>query len=281
MTDVARRLEGRVAVVTGGGNGIGRAVAVRLAREGAQVVIGDLQTEAGGTTVSEVGATGGTAVFVRCDVTDQRDVAALARTAVDRFAGLHVVVTAAGISHAGYVSGDPVAGLEAMAANAALPPAEGFVNLDPADIQQVYDVNVTGTLLTMQACVAVMLAHGWANGASIVTIGSIAAKHPDTATLAYGLSKAAVWFLTKKAARDLAGERIRVNCVAPGFIETNMSAILAGLPEELRAPYLGPIPMRRMGTPAEVASTVAFLASDEASYFTGEILHPDGGYYTE
>ncbi len=117
-------------------------------------------------------------------------------------------------------------------------------------------------------------------GGSIVTIASIASKHPEPGTSRYGVSKAGVWMLTKHAAPLLAAAGIRVNAVGPGFIETNMTPIVRERPE-LNERFLGDIPMGRMGTPDEVAAVVAFLASDDASYFTGEILHPDGGYYTD
>jgi NAD(P)-dependent dehydrogenase (short-subunit alcohol dehydrogenase family) len=275
------RLAGRVAVVTGAGNGIGRATAVRLAEEGARIVVGDLQEAAGAETVAAVEAVGGEAVFVRCDVSHRDDTAALAAAAVDHFSGLHVVVTAAGISHPAYVSGDMEAEVKWATERPPRTPARAFVELERDEVQTVFEVNLVGTLLTMQSCVEVMIEHGWARGSSIVTIASIASKHPDAGTVAYGISKAAVWYLTKKAARDLATEGIRVNAIGPGFIDTHMTAIIDVMPEEQRRQVTAAIPMGRKGTAREIANTALFLASDESSYFTGEILHPDGGFYTE
>jgi NAD(P)-dependent dehydrogenase (short-subunit alcohol dehydrogenase family) len=126
-----------------------------------------------------------------------------------------------------------------------------------------------------------MLDAGTARGASIVTIASIAAKHPDAGTVPYGVSKAGVWYLTKKVARELASEGIRVNAIGPGFIDTHMTAIIDVMPDERKVQFYGQVPMGRKGVPREIANTALFLASDESSYFTGEILHPDGGYYTE
>lgn len=140
------------------------------------------------------------------------------------------------------------------------------------------DVNLVGTLLAIQSCGQRMLAAG-AKG-SIVTIASVAAKLPDAGPLGYVLSKAAVWMLTKKAARMLAPAGIRVNAIGPGFIDTNMTAVL-DLADESREQILSAIPMGRQGTPADVANTALFLASDESAYFTGELLHPDGGLYTD
>jgi NAD(P)-dependent dehydrogenase (short-subunit alcohol dehydrogenase family) len=275
------RLTGKVAVVTGGGNGLGRATAVRFAEEGASVVVADLLDGPGQETVKRIEEIGGKAAFVSVDVTSRADNDAMARTAIEQFDGLHVVVTAAGVASGGYVSGDLELAKKSMEARAQLDPARGFVNLDRDDWETVLDVNLTGTMLSLQSCVGAMLDHGCANGASMVTIASIGAKHPDAGAFAYGASKAGVWYLTKKLARELVDEGIRVNSIGPGFIETNMTALLQFMPDEAQKRLYAQIPMGRMGTPREIANTALFLASDESSYFTGEILHPDGGFYTE
>lgn len=275
------RLVGKVAVVTGGGNGLGRATAVRFAEEGAAVVVGDLLEGPGRETVRMIEDVGGRATFVPVDVTSRVDNEAMARTAIERYDGLHVVVTAAGVASGGYVSGDLELAKKSIEARFELDPARGFVHLDIDDWQAVLDVNLTGTLKSLQACVGAMLDHGCARGASLVTIASIGAKHPDAGSLPYGVSKAGVWWLTKKLARELVGEGIRVNSIGPGFIETNMTAIMQFMPEAAQQRLYAQIPMGRMGTPREVADTALFLASDESSYFTGEILHPDGGFFTE
>jgi len=205
----------------------------------------------------------------------------MARAAIEHFDGLHVVVTAAGVASAGYVSGDLELAEKRMKANYQPDLARGFVDLDADDYQSVLDVNLTGTIKSLQSCVGAMLDHGCAPGASLITIASIAAKHPDAGSVPYGVSKAGVWYLSKKLARDLAPAGIRVNSIGPGFIETNMTAIMQFMPDAAREHIVRQIPMGRMGTPREIANTALFLASDEASYFTGEILHPDGGFYTE
>jgi NAD(P)-dependent dehydrogenase (short-subunit alcohol dehydrogenase family) len=275
------RVAGKVAVVTGGGNGLGRATAVRFAEEGAAVVVADLLDGPGHETVAQIEAGGGRAAFVSVDVTSRADNDAMARTAIEQFDGLHVVVTAAGVATGGYVSGDLELAQKSMRERYEPDPARGFVNLDIDDWQSVLDINLTGTLKSLQSCVGVMLDHGCAQDASVITIASIAAKHPDAGSLAYGVSKAGVWWLTKKLARELVGAGIRVNAIGPGFIETNMTAIMQFMPDAARQHITRQIPMGRMGTPLEIANTALFLASDEASYFTGEILHPDGGFYTE
>lgn len=267
--------------MTGAGNGIGRATAVRFAEEGASVVVADLQERPGAETVSLVEQAGSRAVFVPCDVTSRVGNDAAANAAIEHFGGLHVAVTAAGISHPDYVSGDFEAEVKRYRARPPRSPAEEFVEFEREELNRVFEVNTTGTLLTLQACVATMLEHRCTRGSSLITIASIAAKHPDAGTIAYGISKASVWYLTKLLARQLAGEGIRVNAIGPGFIDTNMTVILDTMPEDRRERFFGAVPMGRKGAPVEVANAALFLASDESSYFTGEILHPDGGYYTE
>ncbi len=274
------RLTGKVAVVTGGGNGLGHATAVRFAEEGAAVVVADLLDGPGHETVAQIEAIGGRAVFVSVDVTSRAENDAMARTAIETFDGLHVLVTAAGVASGGYVSGDLELAQKSMAGREP-DPARAFVNLDVDDWQSVIDINLTGTLKSLQSCVGAMLDHGCARDASLITIASIAAKHPDAGSLQYGVSKAGVWWITKKLARELAREGIRVNSIGPGFIETNMTAIMQFMPEAAQQHLYAQIPMGRMGTPREIANTALFLASDEASYFTGELLHPDGGFFTE
>jgi NAD(P)-dependent dehydrogenase (short-subunit alcohol dehydrogenase family) len=282
MSDHKGRLAGKVAVVTGGGNGLGRATAVRFAEEGAAVVVADLLDGPGHETVAQIESAGGRASFVSVDVTSRADNDAMAHAAIEQFDGMHVVVTAAGVASGGYVSGDLELAEKSMRERAELSPARGFVELNLDDWQSVLDINLTGTLKSLQSCVGAMLDHGCASDASLITIASIAAKHPEASgSLQYGVSKAGVWSLTKRLARDLVGEGIRVNSIGPGFIETNMTAIMQFMPEDARQRLHAQIPMGRMGTPLEIANTALFLASDESSYFTGEILHPDGGFYTE
>jgi NAD(P)-dependent dehydrogenase (short-subunit alcohol dehydrogenase family) len=274
------RLEGKVAVLTGGGNGLGRACAVRFAEEGADVVLGDIQDDALAVTVAMVEAVGRRAVAVHADAASVADNELLARAAVDTFGRLDVLVTAAGVSSANYVSGDSSAITRRIydESSIALDPARRFAQLSLDEWHRVFEINTTGTLLAMQAATRQML--GLGSRGSIITIASIAGKHPDAGPLPYCVSKSAVVMLTKHTARQLAGAGIRVNAIGPGFIETNMTAPLLDVPE-LGKRMLDGVPMGRMGIPLEIANTALFLASDESSYFTGEILHPDGGFFTE
>jgi NAD(P)-dependent dehydrogenase (short-subunit alcohol dehydrogenase family) len=270
-----RGLQGKVAIVTGGGNGIGRACCERFAEEGCDVVVADLLEAAGAQTVESVEALGGRAIFVASDATSAESNDAVVTEAVEVFGGVDVLVTAAGVAWKNYVSGDPNASKAMLEAGRG--PVDGIVDCDLDEWASVIDVNLTGTLLAVRSAGRQMVAQG--RGGSIVTIASIAAKHPEAGTPAYGVSKAGVWMLTKQAASALASAGIRVNSVGPGFVDTNMTKIIKELGIEDNVLRL--IPMGRFGQPSEIASAVAFLASDDASYFTGELIHPDGGFFTD
>lgn len=274
------RLAGKVALVTGGGNGIGRACCVRFGEEGASLVVADVIDDAAAQTVALVEQVGAAAAAVHLEAGDRQSNDDAAQLAVDRYGRLDVAVTAAGISHAGYRSGDRDADVQmaVRSASALTDPAHGFLVAALDDWQRVIEVNLTGTFLAVQAAARRMVGRG--EGGSVITIASIAAKHPEAGPLGYAVSKAGVWMLTKHAARSLAPAGIRVNAIGPGFIRTNMTQLIEDF-EPVRDRLLSTIPMGRMGDAREIADTALFLASDEASYFTGEILHPDGGFYTE
>lgn len=277
---MAGRLEGKTAVITGGGNGIGRACATRFAAEGANILIADLLVEPGNVAVEAINASGGSAHFVELDSSNQEANEAMAAAAVERFGTIDVVVTAAGISDGEYRSGDVESQIKriAQAGEAAeANPAAALLELDLDNWRRVIDVNLTGTLLSIQATAAVMLDQG--RPGSIVTIASIAARDPLWGSPSYPVSKAGVWMLTKNAARTLAPLGIRVNSIGPGFIETNMTEALASI-DDYHQMILDKTPMGRRGTPEEIANVALFLASDEASYMTGELIHPDGGWFT-
>lgn len=282
MTSTDGRLAGKVAVVTGGGNGIGAASCRRFAEHGAKVVVADVQADRAAETAAAITDAGGDAISIGVDVTSRDDNDAMAQLAVDTWGGIDIVLTAAGISHGGYVSGDLEADIKMLTSR--IPyierPGWDFVEADLDEWDLVHAVNLKGTLMGMQACASRMLEAG--NGGSIVTVASVAAKHPDAGPLAYTTSKAGVWMLTKKAARMLGPAGIRVNAIGPGFIQTHMTAVFELIPEEERkARFEDTIPLRRKGRPDEIADAAVYLASDESSYVTGTIIHPDGGYYTD
>jgi len=274
------RLDGKVAVVTGGANGIGRACCERFAEEGADVVIADVTDAAGAETAAAVEALGRKAAYLHADAADPDATDALMQVAVDAMGTIDILVTAAGISHAGYRSGDPHSERKSLSDGiaAAADPARAFLEMPVADWTRVLDVNLTGTLLAVQAAGRRMVEQG--RGGAIVTLSSVAAKRPEAGPVAYSVSKAGVWMLTKQAARLLGPAGIRVNAIGPGWIDTNMTAVLRQIPEA-RERLIAGLPLGRTGTPREVANTALFLASEEASYFTGELIHPDGGMVTD
>lgn len=275
------RLAGKVAVITGGGNGLGRASAVRFAEEGAAgIVIADVQEGPSKQTIQQVEEVGGRAVYVKLDASSRADNDAMISAAVDTFGRVDVVLTAAGVSHADYRSGDGEGARKRMEESMEnlLTPWVPFLDLSVDEFRRVLDVNLTGTLLAVQAGAAHMVETG--TKGSIITIASILAK-ASTGPVPYNVSKAGVWMLTKVAARVLAPKGIRVNAIGPGYISTNMTSMIREAPQEFLDQFMTQIPMGRFGEPIEIANTALFLASDESSYFTGEILHPDGGFYTE
>lgn len=274
------RLEGKVAVVTGGSNGIGRACAERFAAEGAKILIADLLAEPGVAAAAAINADGGTAEFIELEAASEEANHAMAAEAVKLFGTIDVVVTAAGVSSGEYRSGDREGGLKRMTQSletAAVNPAASLTELDIDDWRRVLDVNLTGTLLAVKATAGVMVEQE--KPGSIVTIASIAARDPLWGAPSYPVSKAGVWMLTKNTARTLAPLGIRVNSIGPGFVETNMTAVMEEV-DELHEMIIANTPIGRKGKPAEIANVALFLASDEASFVTGELIHPDGGWFT-
>ena len=276
---MTERLDGKVAIITGGSNGIGLACARRFSREGASILIADLLVDRGREAAASIVADGGRAEFVELEAADPESNRAMVDAALATFGSVDILVTAAGISHGQYRSGDAEVDRKryAQAAERADNPAASLTELDIDDWRRVLDVNLTGTLLAIQATAATLVEEE--KTGSIVTIASIAAVDPLWGAPSYPVSKAGVWMLTKNAARTLAPLGIRVNSIGPGFIETNMTAVMNEV-DEIAGVVLGGTPLGRKGTPDEVANVALFLASDEASFVTGELIHPDGGWFT-
>ena len=276
------RFQNKVAVITGGANGIGRACCLRFSHEGASVVVADRDATRGAAVVAEIVEAGGSAVFAELDATSRLDNAAMADLAIDRFGRIDAVVTAAGITHSNYTGEAEVERKRLMDRQQyGDKPHLEVLDYDIEEFRTVMDVNLIGTFLAIQACAAKMAdtASG-GTGGSIVTIASIAAKNPNAGPIAYTASKSAVWMLTKKLGTMLASAHIRVNAVGPGFIETNMTQVFDMMPTERVESFMQSIPLGRRGQPEDIAAAAAFLCSDDAGYFTGEILHPSGGYFT-
>jgi NAD(P)-dependent dehydrogenase (short-subunit alcohol dehydrogenase family) len=257
---MAGRLEGRVALITGGGSGIGRACALRFAAEGAAVCVADRDPAGAAETVRRLEVTGGRSLAVEVDTMDEAASDAMVRRCVGGLGAVDVLVAAAGVgSPRPPDSNQPFTVLDM--------PVEQF--------RAVIDVNLYGVLFSNRAAARWMVANR--RGGSIINLASIMSRRPSTGG-AYSVSKAGVWMLTKCLAGELAAHGIRVNAIGPGFIETPMTTPLREDPARSRW-ALDLTPMRRYGTPEEVASTALFLASDDASYFTGELLHPAGGVF--
>jgi len=276
------RFESKVAVITGGANGIGRACCLRFASEGAAVVVADRDVAKGAAVVAELADAGHRAVFAELDATSRIDNAAMADLAIQEFGRIDAVVTAAGITHSNYTGEAEVEQKRLMEREQyADKPHLEVLDYDIEEFRTVMDVNLIGTFLAVQACAAKMAdTAAGGTGGSIVTIASIAAKNPNAGPIAYTASKSAVWMLTKKLGTMLGSANIRINAVGPGFIETNMTQVFDMMPAERLEAFMTSIPLGRRGQPEDIAATAAFLCSDDAGYFTGEILHPSGGFFT-
>jgi len=258
-------LRDKVAVITGGASGIGRSCARRFAAEGARVVLGDINVEAAVEAAAEIESAGGTAYAVRLDAAAPADNVAMIQAALDKYGRVDAVVAAAGLSHAGYVSGEKN-----------VRATTGLLDQSVEDWQRVMDVNLTGVMLVNQAAAKAMI-DGGIQG-TIVNIASVAAKVPLRGGVDYCVSKAGVWMLTKAFALEMADYGIRVNAIGPGFIETPMTARM-GADADGEAWMRSMTPMDRLGTTDEIASTALFLSTDQSSYTTGQILFPAGGMF--
>ncbi len=243
---------GKTALVTGGSRGIGRAIAVALARGKARVAINYAGNEAAAQEAAALCEKAGAAQvkLLKFDVADAGACAAGVDEVVGAMGGLHVLVNNAGIA------------LDQL-----------VLRLKDDDWQRQLDVNLTGTFRLVRAAAKPMMKQ---RGGSIVNLTSVVGEMGNAGQAAYAATKAGLIGLTKSVARELASRNIRVNAVAPGFIDTDMTA---GLPEAARTRMLETIPLARLGSAEEVANAVAFLASDEASYVTGEVLRVNGGMY--
>lgn len=243
------RFDGKVAVVTGASRGIGRGIAERLAAEGAAVVANYRADDAGAAeTVSRIERAGGRALGLRGDVSVADDASGLIGTAVSDLGGIHILVNNAGVS----------ADMLTM-------------RLSEEDWDRVLDTDLKGAFLTMRAALRPMIRQRWGR---IINIASVTAFTGNAGQASYAAAKAGLLGLTKSVAREVATRGITANVVAPGMIQTAMTDALS---DEQRAWMLGHVPMGHVGSIDDVAAAVVFLASDDASYMTGQALRVDGG----
>jgi NAD(P)-dependent dehydrogenase (short-subunit alcohol dehydrogenase family) len=250
-------LKGKVALVTGGARGIGKAACERMARDGAAIAVTDVLDDEGNAVAAAIQKQGGRAIYVHHDVSSEKDWSAAVDRTVRELGGLHVLVNNAGIARLEDVEEETL---------------EGF--------NRLIAINQTGAWLGMKAAVPAMRRAG---GGSIINISSIyGAVGGSGNAIAYHGSKGALRLMTKSAALRYAKEKIRVNSVHPGFITTPMVAPFLKPVDGKPSPMLSYVttnsPMGRLGEPEEVASAIAFLAGDDASYMTGSEVYVDGGW---
>lgn len=242
------RLTGRVAVITGGGRGIGRATAQKFAAEGAHVVIADVSVDDAEETLATIEDAGGEAIFIATDVSDAEQTDALAAQAVDAFGRIDILVNNAGITRD--------ATLKKMSEDA---------------FDQVIEVNLKGVFNCTKAVVPVMEAAGFGR---ILNAASVVGRYGNFGQTNYVASKSGVIGMTKTWARELGRKGITVNAVAPGFIETPM---VDTVPDKVLGRLIDRTPLGRLGQSDDVANAYCFLASDEAAFITGAVLSVDGG----
>lgn len=241
----------RVALVTGGSRGIGRAISVALAKGGATVVVNYAGNEAAALeTCSLIEAAGGKAEARRFDVADSAACQAAIDETIKNHGGLHILVNNAGIA---------VDGL--------------LLRLKDADLERQLDVNLKASFFLCRAAARQMMKQ---KGGSIVNLTSVVGEMGNGGQTAYAATKAGLIGFTKSLARELASRGVRANLVSPGFIDTDMTAVL---PEDVKAKMLENIPLGKLGTAEDVANAVAFLASDLSGYVTGELIRVNGGMY--
>jgi 3-oxoacyl-[acyl-carrier protein] reductase len=240
--------KGKTALITGSARGIGKAIGERLAASGARVVVSDVLIEQAENTAREFGDKGYEAIAVKADVTSAEDVNRLLESTIARFQTIDILVNNAGITR------------DAL-----------LIRMSEEDWDRVLDINLKGAFLMTKGAAKIMMKQ---RSGRIINISSDIGRMGNAGQANYAASKAGLIGLTKTAAKELAGRNITVNAIAPGFIATDMTEKLS---DAAREAILNNIPLQRVGTPQDIAAVVAFLASDDASYITGQVISVDGG----
>ena len=248
-------LEGKVAIVTGAGRGIGQQIAKKLAEQGAKVAVVDLKAEWCEETVGLVKAAGSEAIGLGCNVAESADVDATVKAVIAKFGTVDIMVNNAGITKDGLL-----------------------MRMSDEDWDAVLNVNLKGTFLFTRAVARPMMknkaADGTQAGGSIINIASVVGIMGNAGQANYTASKGGVIALTKTTAKELGSRNVRCNAVAPGFIQSKMTDVL---PEDVKKAYMDTIPLKRFGTAEDIAKCVAFLAGPDAAYITGQIVSVNGG----
>jgi 3-oxoacyl-[acyl-carrier protein] reductase len=242
------RLQKTVAIVTGGGSGMGAAIAETYAREGAHVAVVDIDGAAAAKVARKIG---NTAIAIKCDVTKRADIDAAVLETASAFGGLNVLVNNAGVAHLN----KPV------------------LDIDEKEFDRVFAVNVKGLFMFTQAVVPLMKG----KGGVIINIGSTAGLRPRPGLSAYNATKGAVHNLTKTLAVELAPDKIRVCAIAPVATDTPLLPTFLGPAPGMREKFIATVPLGRLATAQDIADAALFLASDEAKFLTGNIMEVDGG----
>ncbi len=243
-------MSNRVAFITGASRGIGRATALRLCRSGFQIVVASPELENNELVAAEVRAAGGTAITLDFNLTSLDSIKQGVAAALKEFGKIDVLVNNAGITRDGLA-----------------------VRMKPEDWQLVLQINLTGAFQTTQQVLPGMMRERWGR---IINVASVVGQMGNAGQANYVTSKAGIIGLTKSLAQELASRSITVNAVAPGFIETDMTAKLS---QEVRDRMMAAVPLKRFGQPEDVANAVNFLASDDAAYITGHVVNINGGMY--
>ncbi len=243
-------LTGRVALVTGASQGIGRACALALAAEGATVALGARNTAKLAEVKAEIEAAGGRAEVFALDIASEESIRSCAKAVLETMGTVAILVNNAGITRDGLV-----------------------LRMKRADWDEVIGTNLTGAFLMTQALLSAMLRNRWGR---IINLSSVVGRTGQAGQVNYAASKAGLLGMTRSLAREVASRGVTVNAVAPGYIETPMTAVLN---DAQRSAMLATIPLGRVGTDAEIAHAVAYLASEGAGYVTGQVLDVNGGMF--
>ncbi len=243
-----RGLKDRVAVVTGGADGIGRATALRLSEEGATVVIWDMNEAKGNETAAEINSAGGKATFMKVNTANFAEVETATKRVVELYGKYEILINNAGITRDATLK-----------------------KMTPELWQQVIDVNLTGVFYCAKCAAEIMTEQGWGR---IINAASVVALYGNFGQTNYVATKAGLIGMTKTMARELGKKGVTVNAVAPGFILTDM---VRKMPEDVLKSMEEKVPVKRLGNPEEIAATYAFLASDDAAYINGTVISVDGG----